>query len=309
MRLFLLGKRTSVTGWLEEAAAAFRAGGHDVAVGIVRNPWIAEPIEAAVIEFIADRIAARVRRFRPELILAIGGFHVPRPILERLAAQTDRPPLCGWVGDAFGEGARRQAALYDLIAYTDSGFYARHRAMGLRPASLFAPHAVDPTTQIPKAERRARMVFVASPTPGRLAAVTAIRSPVTLYGSGWPRRPPHQVHARRLARRELPGVYAQHLASLNVRNEINVLAGLNQRHFQPCLAETPLVSDAQPDLHLSFELGREVFVWRDVEDLNAIHERILAHPEDARVVGEAARRRVLAEHTYGVRLAAFRASL
>jgi spore maturation protein CgeB len=309
VRLFLLGKRSSVTGWLEEAVAGFRAEGHEVEVGIVRNPWLAAPLEQALIGVIADRIVARAKRLKPDLILAIGGFHVPTPILERLSAWKERPPLAGWVGDVFGVGAGRAATLYDLVAYTDSGLLTRHREIGFRSRALFAQHAVDKTTPAPKVERRNRMVFVANPTPGRLAATGAIRSPVTLFGPGWPKKAPHQVNARRVAPRALPAIYAGHLASLNVRNELNVLNGLNQRHFQPCLAGTPLVSDPMPDLHLSFVSGREVLVWRDHDELNGIYERILAHPEEARAVGEAARRRVLADHTFGVRLAAIKTAL
>ncbi|HEY1415115.1 MAG TPA: glycosyltransferase, partial [Caulobacteraceae bacterium] len=71
----------------------------------------------------------------------------------------------------------------------------------------------------------------------------------------------------------------------------------------------PLVSDAQPDLELCFEPGREVFVWRDFDELNAIHERILAEPAAALAVGEAARQRVLAEHSFGHRLEAIRQAI
>ena len=309
MRLFLLGKRASVTGWLEEAAAAFRTEGHAVEVGIVRNPWIAASIEAALTPPLAARLTVRARRFRPELILAVGGFHVPRRILEDLAAWPGRPPLVGWVGDLFDEGAAPLAAAYDLIAYTDSGLLARHRELGFSARALLAPHAVDPATPIPVRERRPQMVFVAVPTPGRLSAVAAIRSPTALYGQGWPKLAPHEVHGRRVAHQELPAIYAGHLASLNVRNEYNVLVGLNQRHFQPPLAATPLVSDAQADLDLCFEPGKEVLVWRDVEELNAIHERLLAEPAQALAIGEAARRRVMADHTFAVRLAAIRRAL
>jgi spore maturation protein CgeB len=309
MKLLLLGKRGSITGWLEEAARAFRADGHEVEIAHVRNPWIAAPIEEALGGLIGDRITARAKRFGPELILAVGGFHVPLPILERLAAWRGHPPIAGWVGDVYGLGAARQAAQYDVVAYTDTGLYTRHREMGLRSASLFAPHAVDPATPVPERKRQTRMVFVANPTKGRLAAVKAIRAPITVHGQGWPNLKPHRVHARRAAPRALPGIYASHLASLNVKNETNVLHGLNQRHFQPPLAGTPLVSDAQPDLHLAFESGREVLVWRNFDELNEIHERLLAHPEEAQRVGEAARRRVLAEHTYAVRLKAFLASV
>lgn len=302
MKLFLLGKRASITGWLEEAAAAFRAEAHKVEVGIVRNPFFAPELEAALVEPIAARLAARARRFRPDLILAIGGFHVPLPILERLAAWPDRPPLVGWVGDAFAEDVRPKSAIYDRIGYTDTGFLESHRTFGFSGEAVFAPHAADPSTLIPKVERRTRMVFVAGPSPLRRAAVESVARPMTLYGRGWRRTPPHEIHVGRVPRRALAGIYAGHLASLNVRNEFNVLNGLNQRHFQPPLAGTPLVSDDQPDLGLCFELGAEVLVWRNTEELNEIHGRILTRPAEALVIGKAAMRRVLAEHTFGVRL-------
>ncbi|HEY1879197.1 MAG TPA: glycosyltransferase [Caulobacteraceae bacterium] len=309
MRIFLLGKRASVTGWLEEATAAFRAEGHTAEVGIVRDPRLAAPLQAALAQPIAARIAARARRFAPDLILTVGGFHVPGDILERLAAWPNRPPLVGWVGDAFDATAASAAARYDLIAYTDSGLLARHRELGFTARAVFAPHAIDPATAVPVRERRMRMVFVANPTPDRLATASAIRSPVVLHGPGWPRIAPHEVHARRVPHGDLAGLYAGHLASLNVRNEFNVLTGLNQRHFQPPLGGAPLVSDAQPDLELCFEPGREVFVWRDFDELNAIHERILAEPAAALAVGEAARQRVLAEHSFGHRLEAIRQAI
>jgi len=100
------------------------------------------------------------------------------------------------------------------------------------------------------------------------------------------------------------GLYASHLAALNVRNELNVLTGLNQRNFDPGLFGTAVVSDDQPDLGLCFEVGREVLSYRSVEELDAIYDRLLRNPKEARAIGEAGRRRVLGEHTYGHRIEA-----
>jgi spore maturation protein CgeB len=302
MRLLLLGRRASVTNWLEEAAGAFRGAGHDVRLGVVRDPRLHPALQRALEAPIAERIAARARAFRPELVLAIGGFHAPRALLERLAALPDRPPLVAWVGDLFDETARPLAGLYDLVAYTDSGLERRHAELGFGAPALFAPHAVDPRLAAPPAERMQRMVFVAGATPGRRAVAAAIERPIALYGPGWAGLAGHEVHVGRLAAHALPGVYARHLASLNVRNEFNVLAGLNQRNFQPYLTATPLITDDQPDLPLCFEPGAEAFVWRDSEELNALYTRLLASPDEARRVGEAGRARVLAHHTFDRRL-------
>ena len=302
MKLFLLGRRGGVTHWLEEAASAFRDAGHDVRLGVVRDPRLHPALQRALAAPIVDRIAARARAFRPDLILAIGGYHVPVALLEQLAAMPDRPPMAAWVGDNFAAEARTLAAFYDLAAYPDTGLERRHAELGFAAPALFAPHAVDPRFTAPPTQRTLRMVFVANPTPGRRAVVAAIRRPVAIYGPGWAGMNSHEIHAGRLAAKALPGVYARHLASLNVRNEFNVLTGLNQRNFQPYLTATPLVTDDQDDLPLCFQPGAEAFVWRSADELNEIYGRLLAEPDEARRVGEAGRARVLADHTFDRRL-------
>ena len=302
MRLLLLGRRAGITHWLEEAAGAFRASGHQVRLGVVRDPRLHPTLQRALEAPIADRIAAQAKAFEPDLILAIGGFHVPQALLERLAAWPDCPPIAAWVGDNFDADARPLAALYDLVAYTDTGLERRHAKLGFAAPTLFAAHAIDPHLAAPQAERAPRMVFVANPTPGRRAVVEAISRPVALFGPGWAGMGGHEIHAGRLAAKALPGVYARHLASLNLRNEFHVLTGLNQRNFQPYLTATPLVTDDQGDLPLCFEPGLEAFVWRDTDELNDLYARLLAAPYEAQRVGEAGRARVLADHTFDRRL-------
>lgn len=310
MKILLIGKPGGITHWLEDAAAAFRAENHTVRVGAVRRSWLDARVEAALVEPLADALAKAAGRFAPDLILVIGGFHAPTPYLRRLAGLPGRPPLAGWVGDLFDEDAREAAALYDVVAYTDSGLLARHPGLGFSSRSMFLPHAANLAAAPPTARVRSpRMVFVANATPGRRAVIEALTSPVSVYGPGWKRAPPHEIHPGRTPHAAVARLYAGRLAALNIRNERNVLFGLNQRSFEPCLSATPLVTDDQGDLQRCFEPGSETLVWRDVAELNAVYERLRRSPEEARRVGEAGRRRVLAEHGYGHRLAALMAAL
>jgi spore maturation protein CgeB len=305
MKIFLLGKGASITHWLEDAAAAFAGDNHDVRIGLVRRPWLAAPLEAALAGPIARSLGRRIARHTPDLILAVGAFHVPAPILEAIAGLPGRAPLIGWVGDRFDESARGLAAHYDAVGYADSALLAAHEASGFPGASLYLPHAANPFGDWPHAQtRESRMVFVGAPTPHRRAVTAALTSPITLHGPGWTARDGahHQIHPRRLAPHALRGVYGGHLAALNIRNERNVLAGLNQRNFDPLLAGAALITDDQPDLERCFDPGQEVLVWRDVDELNAQHARLLADPREAAALAARGRRRVLAEHTYGARL-------
>jgi spore maturation protein CgeB len=177
---------------------------------------------------------------------------------------------------------------------------------------MFLPHAANLAAARPVAGVRSpSMIFVGAATPGRLAVAEAITAPAVFQGPGWRRLRGHrhEVSARRVAHRSVAGLYAGHLAALNMRNEINVLSGLNQRSFDPCLSATPVVSDAQQDLERCFEPGAEVTVWRDAVELNAIYDRFRRHPDEAAAIGEAGRRRVVADHGYGARLATLREAL
>jgi spore maturation protein CgeB len=312
LKILIVGKVASVTHWLEDCAAAWRAEGHEVRIAAARNPGVHSSIEALLLSErlgapLAAGIARQARRRAPDLMVAIGAYHIPTVVLERLAALPGRCPILGWVGDLFSPGAARAAELLDAVAYTDSGLLALHAELGFAASAAWLPHAVNPHAAAggaPLGPRRPRLAFVANPTKHRRDVVGQIDWPISLYGPGWTAAPGarHHLHARRVRPGAVPAIYAGHLAALNIRNELNVLAGLNQRNFDPCLSGTPVLSDAQGDLERCFEPGREVLVWRDARELNEAYEALRADPERAAAIGAAGRRRVLAEHTYARRL-------
>ncbi|HET9948979.1 MAG TPA: glycosyltransferase [Longimicrobiales bacterium] len=56
------------------------------------------------------------------------------------------------------------------------------------------------------------------------------------------------------------------------------------------------------DVEQAFEVGREVLAFGSVREAAALVRECARHPERARAIGRAGRRRVLAEHTWAVRL-------
>ena len=309
MRIAVAGKAGSITHWLEDVVGAWRADGHEVRPAITRRPWLAAGLETALASILAERLSTEMRRFQPELIVVVGGYHAPLPLLEAMAALPGRPPLVGWVGDAFTQEARAWARHYDLVGYTDRGLAARHGDWSFSGQALFLPHAIDPRAAPPTgayAARDPRMVFVANPTPLRRDTVAGIEQPIAVFGPGWRRDdgPAHHMHPGRVAPRHAPRLYAAHRAALNIRNELHVLTGLNQRNFEPCLAGAAQLTDDQPDLSACFDPGAEVLVWRDADELNGLYAQVLGDAAFAQRVAEAGRARVLAEHTFAHRLAA-----
>jgi spore maturation protein CgeB len=315
MRICVLGKRGSMIGWVDGAVAAWRKAGHDVLHAIFRDARLAPKLEAALFSETlgaprARAIVRRVRAFAPELMVAVDAFSTPLSLLARLAATPGLPSLVGWVGDRFGDYARDRAPFFAAIGYTDSGLVELHTGMQLKSGAFYLPHAANALladASAPKLSRRSELVFVAAPTPQRVATLLALQERVVLYGAGWHDFPgsQHELHASRVPLEGLAPIYRGHLAVLNMRNETHVLAGLNQRNFDPFLCGAVVATDRQPDLERCFTPCEEVLVWQAPADIDALSARLRRDPAWACRIAEAGRRRVLAEHTYGARLKSF----
>ena len=335
MKILLFGKTRTVTRLTEDIAEDLARGGHTVRLFAYRSNKFEKLAESLLMARalgvpLAALMARAVRRFAPDLILAIGPFHwLPPEIFEHVAALSGRPPLVAWIGDVFGAGAAVAARPFDLVAYTDSGLPSLHDRFGFHPPRVFMPlAAVRPPGRSggPKGEpeggaeakpgdgpgraRLARLAFVASATPHRRALLAKVMTPVALFGPDWRDQAGLQRHlrdGRRIGARELAAIYRTHMGILNIRNEENVVNGLNQRHFAPYIAATPVLTDRVADLDVCFEPGAEVFVYDSVDELNLLLDMLARDPARARTVGLSGQRRVLAHHTYTHRVEALAA--
>ena len=88
---------------------------------------------------------------------------------------------------------------------------------------------------------------------------------------------------------------------LNVSRESMAANGFSPatRVFEAAGAGACLITDAWEGIELFLEPGSEVLVARDGAEVAALVEAL--EPERAGAIGDAARRRVLAEHTYAHR--------
>ena len=314
MKVVLLGKPGGITHWPEDIAADLTLSGHHVVIVPTRDPRLGKSVERALLSPsigapLARLTAWRAGRGSPDLLLAVGAFdQFPIHLFEYLAGLPGRPPLAAWIGDVFTPQAARIAALFDFVAYTDTGFVGLHDSFGFRPARAFVPLGATRAmpAQAAPAAREPRLAFVAAPTGNRRAVLAAVAEPVAVFGPGWRADgglAHHIVDARRIGPAELARIYARYMGVLNIRHGAYVLHGLNQRHFAPSIMGAPVVSDDQPDIPHCFDPGTDMLVWRDTDELNALYAALIRDPARAEAIGRAGQRRVLAEHTYAHRLA------
>lgn len=176
-------------------------------------------------------------------------------------------------------------------------------------------NALDPATHhpVPREERFAcDLAFLGNRLPDREARVEAFfleaaqRLPdrrFLLGGSGWADKglPPNVTDLGHVYTADHNALNVSALAVLNISRESMARTGFSPatRVFEAAGAGACLITDAWEGIGLFFEPGREILV---AEDGAAVAEHVAAlTPERARAIGEAALRRVLADHTYASR--------
>lgn len=319
-RILLLGKRGSLVLWLENLHCACIRLGHAAQVFAINGDSLGSRLrvkwqgrDSASADWMLARFEQTLAQFRPDLVLAAGVFGIPPAYYRILHALARRPLIAGLVGDRFPEDSLERANGCDRLYFTDTRFFHDAEAAGFTTTGRYLPLAVDPELFAPgTAARRPELLFIASRTPFREAVVRGLDAPALVIGTDWSglaRDGIHQVQNRKIGRNPLIRLYQRHRAVLNIRNEANVEHGLNQRSFEPLACGALVLNDDLPDLPRCFEPGREILVYRDAHELNALVARLRREPAFATGVAEAGRRRVLAEHTYGHRVRAILSDL
>jgi spore maturation protein CgeB len=173
-------------------------------------------------------------------------------------------------------------------------------------------NACDPMTHhpVPADERfKVDLSFLGNRLPDREARVEqfflepAARLPDRSFligGNGWETKgmPSNVRHIGHVYTRDHNAFNTSPLAVLNIARDSMASTGYSPatRVFEAAGAGACLITDAWVGLEIFLKDGEEVLVARDGKDV-ADHIEALT-PERARAIGEAARARIMAEHTY-----------
>jgi spore maturation protein CgeB len=223
-----------------------------------------------------------------------------------------------------GHPLRRLLPSLDLVLTYGGGppVVERYEGFGARRCVPIY-NALDPETHHPAPPDprfAADLSFLGNRLPDREARVEEffLRAAATLPdrffligGNGWETKPmPSNVrHIGHVSTRDHNAFNASATAVLNIARDSMAAVGFSPatRVFEAAGAGACLITDAWVGLELFLAPGTEVLVARDGREV-AEHLAALT-PERARAVGEAARARILAEHTYVRRGAAVDALL
>jgi spore maturation protein CgeB len=263
-----------------------------------------------------------------DLVVKASGIGVHDALLERRVLELRRPGnrVAFWDVDAPATLARIEGdpsdpfrALvprYDLVFTYGGGdpVVRAYRALGAR-ACVPVYNALDPETHHPAPgdpRFASDLAFLGNRLPDREARVEefflrpAALLPARRFllgGAGWESKPlPPNVHALgHVGTGEHNAFNCTPLAVLNVSRESMARNGFSPatRVFEAAGAGACIITDAWEGLERFLEPAAEVLPARDGAEVAEVLAGLT--PARARRVGQAARRRVLAEHTYARR--------
>ncbi|MDF3062350.1 MAG: glycosyltransferase [Microvirga sp.] len=249
-------------------------------------------------------------------LLLEGVIASSRPEAIRIFWDVDAPATLAELGRSPDHPLRRAMPSLDLVLTYGGGppVIAGYRSFGARRCVPIY-NALDPTTHFPvPPEQRfsADLAFLGNRLPDRERRVEqfflepAARLPERHFligGNGWESKtmPSNVRHIGHVYTREHNAFNTSPLAVLNIARDSMADIGFSPatRVFEAAGAGGCLITDAWEGIALFLRPDEEVLVARDAADV-VEHIRTLT-PERARAIGEAARRRVLAEHTYTLR--------
>ena len=339
MRVLLIGPRWDTGRWTEYCAQGLRDAGHDVRMysyserleqpvglwGRVRRRLIgpdrfhiARVFDAARADNLDTlRLAGE---HRPELTLVLKGEVLLPESVERLRSLTSGP-VVQWCGDdpSWFPNIIGAAHLYDRFYLADPTYASDLEPRGVQ--ARFLPHAVHPAAWAGQDADAgsADVMFVgdARHNMGHLPASrsrveileTIARSGVDLavWGRGWEKlEPSYRVREAHRGMTLLPAAavaqaYRGAKVVLNVHHA-QMREGPNMRTFEIPAAGAFQLTDYKTRMDELFEVGGELAVYQDANDVVEAIMRYLHDEPTRRAITEAGKRRVERDHTYEVRM-------
>jgi len=258
--------------------------------------------------FILRRLERACVAYRPDFVLVIKGGPVTPGLVRRVKARIDTrflnffpdnplwmiPFECIEAYDAFFTKER-----YALRALEQAGLRNLHYL-----PMYCVPEMHHPIELTAEETRRyaAPLSFVGSAYAYRERFVRELAgTPLRLWGAGWDRVEAPEIRGMVAGGpvwgRAKLAVYSGSTLSLNHHHPMNDIVGVNTRAFELAASAACQLVDAKEELAHLFTPGQEAVVYQDLGELRRHLDYYLAHPDEARDIGERARKRALAEHT------------
>jgi spore maturation protein CgeB len=245
-----------------------------------------------------------------EIIINLDAASLMPGIVSQLSRRGVRTAF--WFPDCVANMGRHLMLLapYDALFFKEPHVVERLRAnLGL--PVYYLPEACNPRWHKPVtvAGTEPYLVIAGNMYPSRvklLERLIAKGIPLKLYGSQFPRwlseTSVRRAHTGRyISREEKARVFRSAAGVLNTLHPAEI-AGVNARLFEATGCGAAVITEFRPAVPELFDVGDEVLVFHDFDELVDQSTRLLNEPGLTRAVGDAAAQRAHRDHTYHLRL-------
>ncbi len=288
-----------------------RAMGHEVRTFAYRrdNPlYKNKSTKAAYQIWILRRLERACLLWRPAGVLVIKGGPITPGFIRRVKAKTDTLFLNFFPDNPLWMIPFECIEAYDLFFTKERYALRALEGVGLRNLHYMPLYCVPefhhPVTASGEETRRftTPISLVGSWYPYRERLLSELGDyPIRIWGNGWQRAEVRAVQAMVAGGpvwgRAKLAVYSGSTLSLNHHHPMNDIVGVNTRAFELAASGACQAVDLKEELPALFTPGEEVVAYRDLADLRHQLDYYLAHPDEARAIGQNAQRRALKEHT------------
>jgi len=258
--------------------------------------WILRRLERACLDW------------RPQAVLVIKGGPITPGVIRRIKARLNTVVVNFFPDNPLWMIPFECIEAYDVFFMKER--YALRSLQQVGITNLYylpmycVPAMHHPVTLAPEERDRyaSPISFVGSHYPYRERFLRELVGyPVRLWGGGW--QDVTDAGVRRMVAgpavwgRAKLAVYSGATLSLNHHHPMNDIVGVNTRTFELAASGACQVVDLKDELSPLFKPGEEVVAYRDPDELRRQLDFYLAHPDEARAIGQNALKRALGEHT------------
>jgi spore maturation protein CgeB len=222
-------------------------------------------------------------------------------------------PVAFWFPDHVALMGRQTMLLapYDALFFKDPHIVDHLRAMLGLPV-YYLPQACNPRWHRPlvQAGTEPYLVIAGNMHPGRVRVLEHLIAkgiPVKLYGGAIPRwipeSPIRDAHTGRTILREDKARIFRSAAGVLNTMQLGEVTGVNSRLFEAAGCGAAVLTEFRPTVPELFDVGGEVLVYHDVDELLDLATRLLNDATLTTRLGDAAAQRAHRDHIYDLRVA------